>query len=357
MHRARTARAPLVVLGILLAAACGSGGDDGAPSAGPTPTPAPSPTPGFDDALGLVLSSFGFVFPEPSGAAACPAGFSRGPVERAAAGLPPLAEDCAAPGADGDPEFRTMDGPATLAGFDIDGLSSTKLAPAPGECAHDDFSGPAGETGFDNQLWRAIGCIRGFQPNDAVDGVVEGAVRDGSMTILVEVRGVDDPRNDDDVEVQLFSSRDAPPIGADGSVLPYGTLSVDPDPRFHSTVGRGRIVDGVVTAGPMDIRLRLNIQIVVGELTFRDAFVRLVLAEDGTAQGGIHGFAPIDDVYEIFGRQAGTIGGKEALGYSCSGLHAALVSQADGHFDPATGTCTSLSASYRLFGIPAFVAR
>ena len=142
--------------------------------------------------------------------------------------------------------------------------------------------------------------------------MVDGAVRDGSMTILVDVRGVDDPLNDDDVQVQVFSSRDAPPLGGDGSVLPYGTLGIDPDARYHSTVAHGRIVDGVVLAGPFDVRIRLNIQIVVGDLSFRDAYVRLELAGDGTARGGIFGFAPVADVYEIFGRQAGTIGGKEA---------------------------------------------
>jgi hypothetical protein len=337
MPLARAARGLLVLTMLVpLAAGCGSGGGDGGAGAGtPTPVPGPSPTPGFADALGFVVSSFGFVFPDAGGA-----------------------EDCLAPDAGAaDPEFRTMDAPAALAGFDLDTATSTKDAPQPGECAHDDFGGPGGEAGFDDQLWRAIGCIRGFQPGDAVEGVVEAAVRDGSMTILADVRGVDNPRNDDDVEVQLFSSRDAPPLGGDGSVLPYGTLSVDPDPRYHSTVGRGRIVDGQVVAGPMDIRLRLNIQIVVGDLTFRDAYVRLDLADDGTASGGIYGYAPLDDVYEIFGRQAGTIGGKEALGYSCAGLYAALASQADGHFDPASGSCSSLSTAYRFAGIPAFVAR
>jgi hypothetical protein len=353
---ARAARRILVATLLAPLAACGSSGGGGAAST-PTPVPSPTPTPGFADALGFVVSSFGFVFPDETAGAACPDGFARGPIERQAAGLPPLADDCLAPAASGDPEFRTMDAPGALAGFDLDSTVSTELAPQPGECAHDDFGGPGGEAGFDDQLWRAIGCIRGFQPGDAVEGVVEAAVRDGSMTILADVRGVDDPRNDDDVEVQLFSSRDAPPLGGDGSVLPYGTLSVDPDPRYHSTVGRGSIVDGQVVAGPMDIRLRLNIQIVVGDLTFRDAYVRLDLADDGTASGGIYGYAPLDDVYEIFGRQAGTIGGKEALGYSCAGLYAALASQADGHFDPASGSCSSLSTAYRFAGIPAFVAR
>lgn len=354
----RTTRALALAALLAIAAACGSsGGSEDGTGATPTPPPAPSPTPGFETARGFVLSSFGFAFPTHGDAAACPAGFNRGPIERQAAGLSPLPDDCLDPTAHADPDFTSMLAPGVLDALDIDGMASSSASPAPGECAHDDFAGPGGEPGIDDQLWRAIGCIRGFQDGDVVESVVDGAVRDGSMTILVDVRGVDDERNDDDVEVQVFSSEDAPPLGADGRVLPYGTLSIDPNPRFHSTVGKGRIENGVVIAGPLDIRVRLNIQIVLGELTFRDAYVRLVLNDDGTASGGIYGYAPIEDVYEIFGRQAGTIGGKEALGYTCSGLYAALVREADGHFDPGSGSCTSLSTAYRFTAIPAFVAR
>jgi hypothetical protein len=303
-----------------------------------------------------VVSSFGYVFPEHD-VEPCPGGFNRGPIERQAAGEPPLADDCLDPLANVDPGFRTLDAPGRLDGFDVDGVVSTHESTGAGQCAHDDFAGRGGETGFDFQLWRAIGCIRGFQDGDIVESVVDGAVRDGSMTILVDVRGVDDPRNDEAVEVQVFSSPDAPPIGGDGSVLPYGTLSVDPDPRYHSTVATGTIRDGVVEAGPMDIRVRLNIQIVVGDLVFRDAFVRFAIAADGSASGGIYGYTPIEDAYDIFGRKAGTIGGKEAIGYTCSGLYAALLRQADGHFDDQSGTCTSISTAYRFGGLPAFVAR
>lgn len=343
----------LILAAIVLAlAACGGSSGDGAPS--PTVTPAPTPTPGFATARGFVLSSFGFVFPE-TAADACPGGFNRGPIERQAAGEAPLPDDCLDPQAHSDPEFRTLDAPGALDGLDIDGTASRAGDGA--QCAHEDFAALDGTPGADDQLWRAIGCIRGFQDGDVVGSVVDGAVRDGSMTILVDVQGVDDPVNDDDVQVQVFSSRDAPPLGGDGSVLPYGTLSIDPDTRYHSTVARGRIENGVVVAGPFDVRIRLNIQIVTGDLGFRDAYVRLAIAPDGSAEGGLFGFAPLEDVYEIFGRQAGTIGGKEALGYTCSGLHAALRRMADGHHDPASGGCTSISAAYRFAGVPAFVAR
>jgi hypothetical protein len=267
-----------------------------------------------------------------------------------------LADDCDHPEAVQDPLFKTAGVAGSIDGVDLDGVTSERGAPGSGECAHDDFVGPGGEPGIDFQYWRAVGCVRGFQPGEIADAVITQAVRDGSMTILLQVRGVEDPRNDDDVRVQVFASNDSPPLGADGSVLPYGTLSADSDPQYRSTVGRGQIVDGVLTAGPLDVKVHINIQIVAGDLTFRAARLRLDLRADGTADGMIYGFQPAAELYDIFGRKAGAAGAL-ALGYTCSGLYAALMSQADGDYDEASGRCTSLSVGYHFGAVPVFIAR
>ncbi|MEO8604461.1 MAG: hypothetical protein ABI629_17955, partial [bacterium] len=193
---------------------------------------------------GFVVSGFGTVTGTSAGVV-CPGGFNLNPFEQ----VPPLADDCNDPTASHDAVFKTLSAAATVDGVDLDDTVSTR---ADGDaCAHDDFTDPDGAPGIDLQYWRAIGCVRGFQAGEIADTVVDQAVRDGSMTILVEVRGVDDAQNDDDVRVQIYASTDPPPLGADGSVLPFGTLSAHSDPRYRSAVGRGRIVDGVLTAGPM----------------------------------------------------------------------------------------------------------
>lgn len=347
--RSPVGRTAATALAAAVAFAACSGSGSGAGDGGPAASPTPIPTPGFERSLGFVVSSFGLLFPEVEGES-CPAGLAKGPVEYAAAGLPVPPDDCTAPLSAPSPGSPAMLAPGTLDGFDLD------VGEQAG-CEHPGFTGPDGADGIDDQLWRVLGCIRGFQEGDIVSGVVDAAVRDGSMTILVDVRDVDDPHDDDDVSVQVFASREAPPAGGDGSVLPWGTLAVDPDPRFHGSVARGRIVDGVLEAGPMDVRLRLNIQIVEGELSFRGARLRLAIADGGDARGGLHGYAPVDELYDVFGRQAGTIGGKEAIGYLCSGLRRLLDEQADGDRDPADGTCRSISSSWRLGAVPAFVAR
>ncbi len=211
-----------------------------------------------DDVRSFVFSGLASIAPT-FATDPCPGGFNLNPSQQ----VPPLVEDCNHPEATQDPLFKTVTAAGTIDGIDLDGMTSS--AATPGACAHDDFTGPAGAPGVDFQYWRAVGCIRGFQPGEIADTVINQAVRDGSMTILLQVRGIDDPRNDDDVRVQVFASPDAPPVGADGSVLPFGTLSAESDPQFRSTVGNGKIVDGVLTAGPFDLKVRINIQIVAGD--------------------------------------------------------------------------------------------
>lgn len=305
------------------------------------------------DVQGFVVAHFAAVAPS-FAAGACPAGFNLSNVEREARHLPPIADDCAHPEAGVDADFQIFAAPATVDGWDLDGVTSHASDAEP--CAHDDLAGPLGETGFDLQLWRAVGCVRGFQPGEITDVVVDQAVRDGSMTILVEVRGLDDWQADDTVRVQVFGSLDAPPIGATGTVLPFGTLTVHPDGRYRSQVGSATVRDGVLTAGPMDVRVPINIQIVAGDLTFHDAWIRLARQPDGTVRGQIFGYQPLEEFYDIFGRKAGQAGAS-ALGYTCTGFYAALRQEADGDYDPASGRCTSLSTGYQLSAVPAFIAR
>jgi hypothetical protein len=286
----------------------------------------------------------------------CGGVFTRGPLDMRLEDGFVAPDNCLDPESVSDPEFKTLDGPGRFDGFDLDGLISAQAAPGAGECAHDDFSGMSGEQGFDYQFWRAVGCIRGFQKGGISHIVVEEAVVNGSMTILVDLAGVDDEQNDSQVSAQVFGSTDVPAVGADGELLPFATLSIHEDEQYHGGLGNGEIVDGVLIAGPMDINLRLNIQIVDGNQTMLDGYLRMEFLPDGTVKGQMFGYQPIVEAYNIFGIQAGPAGA-EAISYTCTGIWEALKSKADGHFDPATGTCSTISVAYRFEAVPAFVAK
>lgn len=304
---------------------------------------------------GYVISSFSYVYPEADGDA-CPGGFTKGPIEMRRDDGVALPDDCLDPESVSDPTFKTMNGPAHFSGLDIDGVISSSSSPGAGECPHDDFSGFSGEQGLDFQFWRAVGCIRGFQKGEISNSVVEEAVVNGSMTILIDLEDVDDETSDGQVTAQVFGSTDVPAIGADGEVLPFATLSIHENPQYHGGIGNGEIVDGVLLAGPMDINLRLNIQIVDGNQSLHDAYLRVEFLPDGTIRGQMMGYQPIVEAYDIFGVQAGPAGAA-ALSYTCTGLWDALKENADGHFDPTTGACTTISVAYRFEAVPAFVEK
>lgn len=325
--------------------------------------------------LGFVLVDFSFEQPETS-PSACPEGFNlderdlyaqqlaeRDP-KAAAAVLPGfdfIKADWAKGGPDEckepskfDPEpHHLVAGLKVVPGFDLDGIASTNEVPGANACAHTDLSGPGGEVGIDNQLWRAVGCIKGYQRGNTIDEFAIANIREGQRTILVRLSGIDDPVNDDEIEVAFFSSSNPIPVDAAGAMMEGASLSISADPR-HRNVTQGRLVNGVVLAGPFDLRLDFKGQFLAAEYALRDARVRLELLPGGRLRGLVGGYWDIEQFYDIYARQA-TRQGAFTVGFRCPGMYGAVERLADAYPDPVTGACTAISTAFRLSGIPAFV--
>jgi hypothetical protein len=238
-------------------------------------------------------------------------------------------------------------------GFDLDAVSSTSDSPAPQSCSHQDFADPSGAAGIDNQLWRVLGCIQGYQPGGTIDEYAIENIKSGGRTILIEITDLDDLRDDSDVGVAIYSSPDTIPAAANGMLLAGGSLGIADGPR-HRTVTRGSLADGVVTAGPVDLRLDFDGQFLESELHLREARVRFELTPDGGLKGVIGGYWDIEDVYETYARQA-TRSGAFFVGFRCPALHAGLARVADRYPDPESGACSAVSTTFRVTAIPAFV--
>ncbi len=266
---------------------------------------------------------------------------------------------CQDPTAQSDPGFKTFDGAVVLAGLDLDGVDSQAEADVP--CAHDDFAGPNGEAGVDSQHLRLVGCTSGYQPDGQIDRLYQSGnfVKEG-FPILMELRGVDDPKNDDDVEFRIFSSAEPVSLDTNGEVLRDLSLPVHEDPRFWSASATGRIEDGVLTTEPVDLRLRFKQQVIDGEFFYRDARVRAELLPDGKLRGILGFYWDADNFYRVNNdhwigeNHSGRIAA-QTRGYMCAGIYHAIERVADGHYDPATGKCTSISAQMHFEGTPAFV--
>ena len=263
-------------------------------------------------------------------------------------------------------------------GIDMDGRDSTLAQPAaPGTCPHEDFQGMDGKTGVDNQYFRVMGCNPGYQ-STGLGNTFNTAMLTGAWGMLIKLGGVDDIHNDDDVEVSIYANGDPIRLSPSREPLPYATYTVHRESRFYAGTTRGRIVDGVLLTEPVDVRIPYDVNAMFVDRALLDAQLHVTLsdvADNGSLEGYLAGYAPIEEQYDLeigfrdakvgtdensepspFRRKmAAGIGKAGAMGYTCEGVYHALYEHADGHPDPETGKCTSISTQYRIEAIPAFV--
>ena len=280
---------------------------------------------------------------------------------------------CMNPEAGGpDPHFRTVTGKnVPVEGIDLDGQDSRANGkPAPGTCAHDDFRGMNGERGVDNQFFRVVGCSKSFQ-STGQSNTFEIVMYTGEFGILITLKGVNDVRNASNVEVGFYANADPLQLSPTREALPNATYAMDQDPRFRATA-HGRIVNGVLTTDPVDVRFHWIVNSIHLERPLQDARLRATFSPDGGLEGVLAGYTPVEEMYDF---QYGFRNGKDAKGnpansrlifgsangqarvldHTCNGAYYALKRLADGHRDPKTGQCTSISTQYRIKAIPAFV--
>ncbi len=268
-----------------------------------------------------------------------------------------------------DPGWRMVSGSnLKVGGIDLDGSGSGKRAAD--TCAHGDFAGSHGERGIDNQWYRVIGCTTGFQSTGQANSW-QIEMYTGSWGVLLSLKGIDDLRNDSDVAVGIYASADPIQLSADRKALAFATYAVHRDARYRATT-RGRIANGVLTIDPVDVRFHSVVNSMTDDRVLRDARLRLTFTADGGMEGYLAGYTPVEDMYNVqFGarisrnakgelalerlRLQTSIGRAGALGHTCNGAYHAMYQAADGHRDPATGRCTSLSTQYRIRLAPAFV--
>lgn len=260
-----------------------------------------------------------------------------------------------------DQYFRTMERTdVSVDGLDLDGVDS----------ARSDFVAPNGTRGIDNQFYRATGCSRSYQPGGQSNQFGQTMLT-GEWGVLISLADVDDLRNDDRVTVGFYANADPMMLSPARDPLRYATYALDQDPRFRAET-TGRIVDGVLTTDPVDVRFRGVTNSMHLERVLRDARVRADITAAGDLTGILAGFAPVEALYDQqFGfrtardgagqpapeplRRNSANGAARVLGYTCQGIYQALNRLADAHPDPETGRNTAISVQYRFSAVNAFL--
>lgn len=269
----------------------------------------------------------------------------------------PNGEDvCLDPTAVTDPKFITVNGDVSY-GINLDGTTDGRATPK--TCAHKKFTGLNGEPAIDNQMYRLVGCTYGWRTNGIFEvNADEMRGTSGIGMILIDVTGVDDTRNDDDVTVSFYRSIDQFAQDSSGKPLPFSSYRIDTNPDGTARYGdslKGRIENGVLKTQSGDVRLPFYGNYTFSQHIFKDMQLELKIADDGkTADGMVFGYYDVEEfIYHVTG--TGVV--ISTAGFSCPALAAAAWELADGYPDPETGKCTMLSSAFRIDTHAAYVVK
>ncbi len=245
-----------------------------------------------------------------------------------------------------DPNIKTVTSNVGY-GFNLDGKISD-----------DDFVDPiSGEKGVDNQLFRAYGCtaIMRAEPGTRPTwpSIQWNTVQPQMGAWLIEVSGIDDIQNDDNVQVRVSQATRPVVLDAVSEVQADLTFQEDNNPVTKNEV-RASIKDGTLTTDTFDIALNGH-RWAWPELRFKDARIRLKLEENGNATGilgGFHKWAPL-----YVPQAEGGAGYEGMLSMDLPGMYYAFRKLADADRDSETGLNLSISTAFSVEAVPAFIQR
>lgn len=256
------------------------------------------------------------------------------------------------PGIVPDPGFQSPQ-VDVVRGFDLDGDDGRGPAPA-NTRKHKNFVSPDGRKGIDNQLFTVQGCIEGWRRSGFLPMIGNELRRAGGLSILVEISGIDNERNDSDVAVTIYYSTD--PLRRDGTskiVLPDFTYRVSEATELSQDFARfkGRIVNGVVWTDPID-----KVFMHEGPASTWPLFkprMRIELLANGNMSATLGGYRDWRQFLSMAFFQASDY--ENTIGFQTPAMYFATRRAADGLKDPVTGEFNGISAAYEMEGIPAFI--
>lgn len=268
---------------------------------------------------------------------------------------------CSQPGLFDRPPFPGVE---SRLGWGLD-LEADAAGDDPDSCAHDEFETPAGQTGIDNQEYRAMGCTLEWRGADGIGGDIQTGLRQfhasGEWTQVLLLRGITSFVKADNVEVIYGNTPDRPNLDGKGHFLPGMSFSISDKPPRHRNVLHGRIRNGVLTTDPAEIRLTQTwgqggARDIRGNRSMYHYFkgrLQLEFQPDGTLKGFVGGYRPLEDV--IISPSLGGAGSALVAGIDCAAELATLRKYADGLRDRKSGQCHGISSAMRMTAVRAFV--
>jgi hypothetical protein len=236
-------------------------------------------------------------------------------------------------------------------GFNLDGTEDGRDTET--SCRHTKFKDPNTGLPVDNQLYRVMGCAKGWRSSGAAAGyrMMEFPTYTANR-MLIEVSGVDDLNDDPEVQVAIYKGLDDLPKKNNGEFLPGLPHRVDSRfPVIARTIGQ--IEAGVLTIKSIEhARFPMRWNVRTGTRDWYDLHLELRLSADG-AEGLMGGYQDLEKYWLMYRR--GLAVSVDNSAWSPPAMYAATVALADGRRDPNTGQCSAISSSLKLKAVRAFI--
>jgi len=314
-----------------------------------------------DGRIGYVLTERRWaVYSEDDVNTACPQGFNGGPRDQFTELFP----------TDGDRQYTVLETRLMREGRQAHATTSEDPFPfyepqgavsyglnLDGMIDADDLLSPEGVEGIDNQVYRAVGCISGYRNGGAVwQFDTNDMVQNASNRFVIELTGVDDLRNDDDVTVTTYRGLDSLNRDSTGALSAGGMQQVDMrfgQPFIYRL--QARIVDGVLITNPVDdFRLIWSMANNLGGYQLFQGFRMQVELSPKSATGLFAGYVDIDRWDHNLNTNWTTH--FQAYGHvSEPSLYRALRRLADGYPDPDTEENTAISSAVQVSFVQVYV--
>ncbi|MCA9634202.1 MAG: hypothetical protein KC766_41440 [Myxococcales bacterium] len=246
-------------------------------------------------------------------------------------------------------EQPTDSSPGVAEGLNLDRANG--IGEDAATCFKKDFDGPDGREGVDNQFAVLLPLIKTFVGEDNIDVLLEAAITNGQLLIVMELQGLDDLDEDPDVRLTLGAGTGAVLQDTTGAYELYQTFGYNREEAPTSSF-EGYVRDGKLYAHADEAWLPVrvldadfNLHVRGAQLEFdltREPRVGGVFVE-GLVSGGIN----VDDFKEIVaGLNIGS--DLQKLATSVIGGTADLAPDAD-------GVCQEVSAALKFRASPAYI--
>jgi hypothetical protein len=227
-------------------------------------------------------------------------------------------------------------------GFDLDGHDSASGDPI--GCGRQDYVGPTGALGVDNQLAQLIPLVDSMT-GGVLDGALQTAINNGQLLVSITLDDLQNRCDDPSVTVTLRRVAGMPFVGSDMRVDPGQTFDLNRDAPI--TRARGRVQGGVLSIDATDIPLPVEVLDARFILNLYGGRMRVRLDEGGGGEGILGGGISVAEFSATAERFTISTALRGAVGTTMR-LMADLAPNADGR-------CQNLSAAMVVSLRPAFV--